>query len=69
MYTQLLTGHFYNVYCLVMENMYWMSCDFEEAKDCTQSLGKQSCYLGHKVKFFVICFVLSLITVSNIFVS
>ena len=59
------TTFFYNFDCLVMENMYWMSCDFEEGKDCTRSLSKQPCYLGHKVKFFVICFVLSLITVSN----
>ena len=66
MWTQLLTRHFfYNVDCLVLENMYWMSCDFEEGKDCTRSLSKQPCYLGHNVKFFVICFVLSLITVSN----
>ena len=70
MWTQLLTGHFYNVYCLVVENMCWMSCCFEEAKECTWSLSKQPCYqLGHKVKFFVICFVLLLITVSTIFVS
>ena len=45
--------------------MYWMSCDFKEGKDCTRSLSKQPCYLGYKVKFFVTCFVLSLITVSN----
>ena len=40
-------GHdiFYNVDCLVMGNMYWMSCDFEEAKECTRSLSKQPCYL------------------------
>lgn len=47
--------------------MYCMSCDFEEGKDCTRSLSKQPCYLDHKVKFFVICFLLLLITVSNFF--